>query len=228
MSLRSFWSPWAPVSGSSRPTLFLPGELPPLTRPLPPLPPLLPLPHPLLGKGCRLRQSGGPQCMAGAASAARATLAAWGLVSLSRRSPKLGALRAQREPTAYFESLKIQTTGDVVRHMVRATSLSADLVRGPGGVGEISQAACRAVDEAICVCKSFLPKVLRDQRSVSRILSLLSDALSLAGQPSSRDAFAALESPLVSFHNAAPLAMRKALQTRFAGMAEPRRHSRMH
>ena len=144
----------------------------------------------------------------------------WGLVVTSRslRGRKLGA---QRETTAYFESLDIKKTSDVVRHLIHTASLSADLVRGPGGSGEMSQATGKAVQKALKVCKSFLPKVLRDQSSVSQILDLLCEALALAGHPSSREAFAALEKPLVSFHEAAPLAMRKALQARFATTAEP-------
>lgn len=127
---------------------------------------------------------------------------------------------AKRETTAYFESLNIQSTGDVVRHWVHTTSVSADLVRGPGGKGEGSKAVHKAIEEAKAVCNSFLPRVLRDEKSVSQILDLLCNALSLAGDPSSRDAFAALESPLVSFHDNAPVAMRKALQGRFSGIAE--------
>ena len=131
---------------------------------------------------------------------------------------------AKRETTAYFESLNIQSTGDVVRHWVHTTSVSADLVRGPGGKGEGSKAVHKAIEEAKAVCNSFLPRVLRDEKSVSQILDLLCNALSLAGDPSSRDAFAALESPLVSFHDNAPVAMRKALQGRFSGIAESWMH----
>ena len=130
-------------------------------------------------------------------------------------------LAAQREPTAYFESLNIKTTADVVRHLVHTTSISADLLRGPGGVGEVSQAARKAVEDAMSVCKSFLPRVLRDQRSVADILDLLSNALAAAGSPSSREAFTLLRDPLVSFHTGAPSPMRKALQTRFANVADP-------
>ena len=135
---------------------------------------------------------------------------------------------AKRETTAYFESLNIQSTGDVVRHWVQTTSVSADLVRGPGGKGEASRAVHKAIEEAKTVCNSFLPRALRDEKSVSQILGLLGNALSLAGDPSSRDAFAALESVLVSFHDTAPVAMRKALQGRFSGIAESWTHRCTH
>ena len=50
---------------------------------------------------------------------------------------------------------------------------------------------------------------------------LLEEAFAVAGQPvHASKAFKTLETPLVTFHTKAPLAMRKALQSRIVGAAD--------
>lgn len=140
--------------------------------------------------------------------------------------------RSESDLSATFEDLKIQSTGDVVKHLVHTTSLAAELLRGPGGKlrgpadpsspSSLSSEICQVLSEAQSVCKAFLPQVLRGHASVSQLLDLFVEAFAVAGQPShaSAKAFKALETPLVIFHTKAPLAMRKALQSRIVGAAE--------
>ncbi|CAK9048962.1 unnamed protein product [Durusdinium trenchii] len=128
-------------------------------------------------------------------------------------------VRAQRtEYSATFEDLKIQCTGDVVRSYLHTTALSAELLRGPGGRSKfVSQEACKALVEAESVCKGFLPQVLRGSALVSKILDLLVESFRDAASGS--NSFRALETPLLTFHNKAPLNMRKALQGRIVSAA---------
>ena len=139
---------------------------------------------------------------------------------------------SESDLSATFEDLKIQSTGDVVKHLVHTTSLAAELLRGPGGKlrgpadpsspSSLSSEICQVLSEAQSVCKAFLPQVLRGHASVSQLLDLFVEAFAVAGQPShaSAKAFKALETPLVIFHTKAPLAMRKALQSRIVGAAD--------
>lgn len=143
--------------------------------------------------------------------------------------------RSESDLSATFEDLKIQSTGDVVKHLVHTTSLAAELLRGPGGKlrgpagpsspSSLSSEICQVLSEAQSVCKAFLPQVLRGHASVSQLLDLFVEAFAIAGQPSHASAkafkaFKALETPLVIFHTKAPLAMRKALQSRIVGAAD--------
>ena len=137
--------------------------------------------------------------------------------------------RSESDLSATFEDLKIQNTGDVVKHFLHTTSLAAELLRGPGGKlrdpagpssPSLSSEICQVLSEAQSVCKAFLPQVLRGHASVSKLLDLFVEAFDVAGQPSHAStfkAFKALEAPLVIFHTKAPLAMRKALQLRIVG-----------
>lgn len=77
---------------------------------------------------------------------------------------------------------------------------------------------CDVLSEAQSVCRAFLPQVLRGHALVSQLLDLFVEAFAAAGQSS--NAFKSLETPLVVFHSKAPLAMRKALQSRIVGAAD--------
>ena len=94
-------------------------------------------------------------------------------------------------------------------------SCFAALVEGQQGY---HQRFCQVLSEAQNVCKEFLPQILRGHASVLRLLDLFVEALGAAGQ--TKDAFKQLETPLVVFHNKAPLAMRKGLQSRIVGVAD--------
>lgn len=127
--------------------------------------------------------------------------------------------RSESDLSATFEDLNIQNSGDVVKHLVHTTSLAAELLRGPGGRStRLSSKVCQVLSEAQNVCKEFLPQILRGHASVLRLLDLFVEALGAAGQ--TKDAFKQLETPLVVFHNKAPLAMRKGLQSRIVGVAD--------
>lgn len=160
-------------------------------------------------------------------------LAAWALGScwlwrfrpratLTERSSRC---RRSENLSATFEDLNIKSTGDVVQHFVHTTSLAADLLRGPGGKCaskcascELSVEICDVLSQAQSVCRAFLPQILRGHALVSRLLDLFAEAFAAAGQSS--NAFKSLETPLVVFHCKAPLAMRKALQSRIVGAAD--------
>jgi len=127
--------------------------------------------------------------------------------------------RSESDLSATFEDLNIQNSGDVVKHLVHTTSLAAELLRGPGGRStRLSSKVCQVLSEAQNVCKEFLPQILRGHASVLRLLDLFVEALGAAGQ--TKDAFKQLETPLLVFHNKAPLAMRKGLQSRIVGVAD--------
>lgn len=142
--------------------------------------------------------------------------------TLTERSSRF---RRSEDLSATFEDLNIKSTGDVVQHFVHTTSLAADLLRGPGGKCaskcascELSVEICDVLSEAQGVCRAFLPQVLRGHALVSQLLDLFVEAFAAAGQSS--NAFKSLETPLVVFHSKAPLAMRKALQSRIVGAAD--------
>eukprot|EP00440_Ansanella_granifera_P061865 gb/GFBE01067073.1/.p1 GENE.gb/GFBE01067073.1/~~gb/GFBE01067073.1/.p1 ORF type:complete len:347 (+),score=37.36 gb/GFBE01067073.1/:1-1041(+) len=140
-----------------------------------------------------------------------------------RRSRKLrgkARRRSDAEEAGTYVPLGIETTSDVVQQRLHAVTLSAELLRGPGGVGEMSVKAQKVLKRAEDFCNTRLPQALRGHPLVQRILDLLSEALKMAGTSGSRSAFHALQTPLLSFHENAPADMRKALQARISGAAE--------
>ncbi|CAK9005818.1 unnamed protein product [Durusdinium trenchii] len=125
---------------------------------------------------------------------------------------------ATLNPPAWHQCHAKSGIGDVVRSYLHTTALSAELLRGPGGRSKfVSQEACKALVEAESVCKGFLPQVLRGSALVSKILDLLVESFRDAASGS--NSFRALETPLLTFHNKAPLNMRKALQGRIVSAA---------